>query len=137
MEANCGETAVEEAQMDPCGICGKRVMQHCLRCTCRKWVHARYARVKATNRMTERCLRKKCSGISNGSGEVEEQETMYMNNQKMDYFCYLNDMINSGGGCEIAVARKCRYGWMKFNKLASVLRDRRVTMEMKMCKTCV
>ena len=90
--------------MDPCGICSKRVMDNSIRCTtCREWVHMRYAKVKACNRMAEKCLCKKCSETGNGSGEVEEQETMHMDIQKMDYFCCLGNMINSGGECEIAV----------------------------------
>ena len=44
---------------------------------------------------------------SDGSGEVEAQETMHMDDvQKLDRSCYLADMINSGGGCEITVARR-------------------------------
>ena len=58
---------------------------------------------------------------------------------RVDRFCYLGDVINSGGGCEIAVARRSRFGWIKFNELASILCGRRFTMKMKgkIYKACV
>ena len=32
------------SKVDPCGICGKRVMSNAVLCTvCKKWMHARYA----------------------------------------------------------------------------------------------
>ena len=38
---------VEEAKVDPCGVCGKRVMSNSAKCRlCEKWVHARCAGVK-------------------------------------------------------------------------------------------
>ena len=65
---------------------------------------------------------------------------MYMGDvEKMDRFCYLRDTISSGGGCEIAVSRRCRLGWIKFNEQASILAGRRITMRVrgKICKACV
>ena len=36
------------AKIDLCGVCGKRVKVNCVRCmTCKKWIHARCARVKS------------------------------------------------------------------------------------------
>ena len=73
---------------------------------------------------------KKCWEVSNGV--VEEQEGMYIGDvEKVDKFCYLGDTINSGGGCEIAVLRRCRLEWIKFSELVSILAGRRLTMRIK------
>ena len=132
LEACGGGIAVEESKEDPCGVCGKRVMRNsCICTTCQKWIHAKCAGVKKiTNRMAENFVCKKCRDIRNGSRN--EQEQLYMGEvDKVDRFCYLGDTINSGGGCEIAVARRCRLGWVKFNELASILTSRRFTMRSK------
>lgn len=50
--------------------------------------------------------------ISNGV-EEEEHEGMYMGDvEKADGFCYLEDAINSSGGCERlqCMVRRCRLG---------------------------
>ena len=66
------------------------------------------------------------------NGEVEEQKGMSMGDvEKVDRFCYLGDTINSGGGCEIAVSRRCRLGWKTFNELVSILAGRRLIMRIK------
>ena len=78
MEASGGKTAVEEANVNLCGICSKCV--NSIRCTtCQKLVHVRCARAKnVTNRITERFMSKKSSGTSDGSAKVEQQETIHM-----------------------------------------------------------
>ena len=41
------EGEVTVSKIDPCGICGKRVMANSVLCVkCRKWIHRRYANVK-------------------------------------------------------------------------------------------
>ena len=57
LKVNLGKTKVMEssgsgvvvlAKIDPCGVCGKRAKVNCVRCmTCKKWIHARCARVKS------------------------------------------------------------------------------------------
>ncbi|XP_033103449.1 uncharacterized protein LOC117106208 [Anneissia japonica] len=58
---------------------------------------------------------------------------------RVDRFCYLGDTLNSGGGCEIAVAWRSRVGWSKCNELAMVLCGRRFSWGIKgrIYKACV
>ena len=56
LKVNLGKTKVVEsgggevvvlAKIDPCGVCSERTKVNCVRCkTCKKWIHARCARVK-------------------------------------------------------------------------------------------
>ena len=37
-----------KSKIDPCGICGRRVMTNTVLCTqCGNWVHGRYAKIKS------------------------------------------------------------------------------------------
>ena len=57
----------------------------------------------------------------------------------MQQFVYLGDVLNEGGGCEIAVSRRCHLGWARFNEMASVLCRRRFSWKLrgKVYKACV
>ena len=48
-------------------------------------------------------------------------------------------LCGCNGGCEIAVSRRCRLGWIKFNELGSILTGRRHTMRIKgkIYKACI
>ena len=44
---NGAECEVSTSKVDPCGICGKRVMTNSVLCVkCGKWIHGRCAKVK-------------------------------------------------------------------------------------------
>ena len=48
MESGGGSGIGVLAKIDPCDVCGKRAKVNCVKCkTCKKWVHARCARVKS------------------------------------------------------------------------------------------
>ena len=46
-------------------------------------------------------------------------------------FCYLDDMLSAGGGCEIAVTNRVKTAWKKFRELLPVLTSHHLSY-----KTC-
>ena len=47
MMVSGAEGEIVRSKVDPCGICGKRVMSNAMLCTvCKKWIHARCPRTK-------------------------------------------------------------------------------------------
>ena len=42
-------------------------------------------------------------------------------------FCYLGDMLSSGGGCEMAVTTRVKTAWKKFRELLPVLTSRHLS----------
>ena len=42
-------------------------------------------------------------------------------------FCYLGDMLCSGGGCDSAIAARCCVAWGKFTKLLPVLTSKHLS----------
>ena len=54
-------------------------------------------------------------------------------------FCYLGDMLCSGGGCDSAIAARCCAAWGKFRKLLPVLTTRHLSPKIrgKVYEACV
>ena len=54
-------------------------------------------------------------------------------------FCYLGDMLCSGGGCDSAIAARCCVAWGKFRKLLPALTSRHLSPEIrgKVYVTCI
>ena len=88
-----------KSKIDPCGVCGRRVMANSVLCTkCGNWVHGRCAKIKrATARLAMHfvCLKRK--GVMEWTVDLitklcNELETV-------NGFCYLGDKLNASGGC--------------------------------------
>ena len=140
MENSGGSGVVVLAKIDPCGVCGKRAKVNCVKCkTCKKWIHARCARVKRVFcRMNENfefrvCMNgsnEECKNASNGClGELERVKS----------YCYLGDNVNGGGGSELVVTRRIGLGWKAFNSVSSMLCGKRHRWNIKgqIYRTCV
>ena len=137
MKVNLGKTKVTEssgggwvvvlAKIDPCGVCGKRAKENCVRCKTYKWIHARCARVKRVSlrmngnfkcRVCMNGAKVECKNASNGClGELE----------KVNSYCYLRDNVNGGRESELAVTRRIGLGWKAFNSVSSMLCGKRHT----------
>ena len=57
----------------------------------------------------------------------------------VDKFCYLGDMIGSGGGAEDAPSMKVKCTWGKFRQLSPIFMARRTLLKLKgnVYRTCV
>ena len=57
----------------------------------------------------------------------------------VDRFCYLEDMIGSGGGAEEASWMRVKCAWGKFRELTPILTARRASLKLKgkVYRTCV
>ena len=138
LQASGRKGVIVEVKEDPCGVYGKRVKQNSMECTrYKRRVHARCAKVeKVSNRLAVNFVCSKCL-IGN---DLDEEDGQYLIGvEKVQQFVYLGDVLNEGGGCEIAVSRRCHPGWARFNELASVLCGKRLswTLRGKVYKACV
>ena len=137
MRVNLGKTKLivsgmkEEAfdsKIDPCGVCGTRVMSNSVLCrACGKWVHAR---------CTEK---KKVSVYVNKNFKGSADEKLCDGVETVSKFTYLGDRLNATGGCETAVTARLRIGCMKFRECSEILKGRRFSLKMKgkIYKSCV
>ena len=124
-----GEVAV--SKVDPCGICGKRVMANSVLCVkCGKWIHGRCPKVKrVTSRLGRDFVCGRCKKQADGLAEpvedlCEEVETVRG-------FCYLGDRVNASGGCEAAVTARARIGWVKFRECGELLNSKKFSLKVK------
>ena len=133
------EGEIVRSEVDPCGICGKRVMSNAVLCTvCKKWIHARCAQTKkVSSSFAQQFICRRCEDI--GDGKKEPVEVLCDEVETVKGFCYLGDGLNASDGCETAVTARVRIGWMKFRERGELSLGRRVSLKMKgmVYRSCV
>ena len=120
-----------KSKIDPCEVCGRRVMANSVLCTkCGNWVHGKYANIKrATARLATHFVCSKCKGIMEGT--VDSIEKLWNEVEAVNGFCYLGDRLNASGGCEAAVTAGVRIGWVRFRECGELLLGNRFPLKMK------
>ena len=116
------------SKVDPCGICGKRVMANSVKCG--KWIHGRYAKVK---RVSSRLGRDLVCGRCKKQADrlVKPVEELCEEVETVRGFCYLGDRVNASGGYEAAVTARARIGWVKFRECGELLNSKRFSLKVK------
>ena len=115
------EGEVSVSKVDPCGICGKRVMANSVLCVkCGKWIHGRCTKVKrVTSRLGRDFVCGRCKKQADGLVEPVRG------------FCYLGDRVNASGGCKAAVTARARIHWVKFRECGELLNTKRFSLKVK------
>ena len=74
MMVSGAEGEVVRSRVDPCGICGKRVMSNAVWCTlCKKWIHARCTKMKKVScSFAQQFVCRRCEDIGDGKEEPVE-----------------------------------------------------------------
>jgi len=119
----------------PCGVCKKGVGANSILCSsCSKWIHKRCSGLSGKLKDDPNF---KCRTCVNADGRGPVQVTVKSEladggtMERVDTFCYLGDMIGSGGGVEEATRTRVRCAWGKFNELAPILTKRGVSLKVK------
>ena len=125
------EGELYKSKIDPCGVCGRRVMANSVLCTkCENWVHGKCAKIKrVTARLAMHFVCLKCKGIMEGT--MDSIEKLCDEVETVNGFCYLGDRLNASGGCEAAVTARVRIGWVRFRKCGELLLGNRFPLKMK------
>ena len=76
-----------KSKIDPCGVCGRRVMANSVLCTkCRNWVHGTSAKIKrVTARLAMHFVCSKCQGMMKGT--VDSIEKLCDEVERINGFC--------------------------------------------------
>ena len=119
-----------KSKIDPCGVCGKRVMANSVLCTkCRNWTHGKCAKIKRVT--TKSAMHFVCSKCEVRKGMRDSIEKLCDEVDTVNGFCYLGDRLNASGGCEAAVTARVRIGWMRFRECGDLLLGNRFPSKMK------
>ena len=120
-----------KSKIDPCGVCGRRVIANSVLCTkCGSWVHGKCAKIKrVTARLAMHFVCSKCKGIMEGT--VDLIEKLCDEVERVNGFCCLGDRQNASGGCEAAVTARVRIGWVRFRECEELLLGNRFPLKLK------
>ena len=97
-----------KSKIDPCGVCGRRLMANSVLCTkLKNWIHSSCAKIKrVTARLAMHFICSKSKGIMEG---VVEWWKLCSKVDTVNVLCYFGDTLNSSGGCEVAVTARVRF----------------------------
>ena len=153
LRVNMGKTKIMESGINldvlkksgkyPCGVCltGGGSTNAILCGGCERGVHKKCSGIKGRLIPDSefRCAR--CLGTARAIDERQFLE-VEVGNEKLEVvleFCYLWDMLSSGGGCELAAITRCKCARGKFRQLLPLLTNRQVPLltRGKMYSSCV
>ena len=125
---------VEDSGKYPCGVCHKGVGRNSILCVlCKKWIHKKCSGIVGCLQVNESYS---CPMCTQGGlvQELECNELLLGNDGKLECvrnFCYLDDMLGDGGGCEVAFRARVRCAWNKFREFAPFLISRGASLKLK------
>ena len=113
----------------PCAVCRTGVGNNSIYCNgCKLWVHKKCSGLqRLTPNPDYRCAR--CMGNARPI-DGRPQSEVEVGPDKLGVvasFCYLDDMLSAGGGCEMAVTTRVKTAWKKFMELLPVLTSRHLS----------
>ena len=137
-----GLDLLERSGKFPCAVCCKGVGVNSILCsTCNLWVHKKCSGIagRITNNPLYVCPR--CQGTARPidgrpiTDTVVDRDNLDVENA----FCYLGDMLSSGGGCDQAIKTRCSVAWGKFRKLLPILSSKHIPLVVrgKVFSACV
>ena len=129
MVSGIGLDTLSDSGKNPCAVCRKGVGSNSIFCgRCDHWVHKRCSGVKGKLKNDPNFICPRCADLARPiDGRVITEVVVDGKNlEVVDQFCYLGDMIASGGGCMSAITNRCRVAWASFKKLLPVLTSRQI-----------
>ena len=136
-----GVDPAQNTEKYPCSVCSKGAGSNSIQCTkCKQWVHAQCSRLKGKLAEVKDFVCNSCS--SPPQDKCEEEENIVIGNssyEAVQQFCYLGDMLSTGGGAEASSATRTRCAWKKFRELLPILSSHTFSLKKKgsFCQACV
>ena len=120
-----------KSKIDPCGVCGRRIMANSVLCTkCGNRVHGKCANIKrVTARLAMHFVCLKCKGIMEGT--MDSIEKLCDEVETVNGFCYLGDRLNASSGCEAAITARVKIGWVRFRECGELLLGNKFPLKIK------
>ena len=126
-----GLNTIKESGNYPCGVCLKGVGVNSIYCSnCKHWIHKRCSKVSGPIKSNVNFKCQRCQGLAPAIDKRDMLNVVVDNEsiEVVDSFCYLGDMITSGGGCSEATVVRCRTAWKKFKELLPLLTSKSISL---------
>ena len=102
----------EETGRYPCAVCRKGVGSSSIQCSkCTKWVHKRCSGMRTLTNMARFACRRCTNSSESGRSECRKLGIGDEYIEKVDRFCYLGDMVSSGGDNTDAIRTRVKAVW--------------------------
>ena len=114
----------------PCSVCLSGTGSNSILYThCLGWVHKKCSGLKGPLKANPhfKCLR--CAGVARpiDGRPLTEVGTGDDKLEVVTDFCYLGDMLSSGGGCELAAGTRCKTAWKQIRELLPILTNKHIS----------
>jgi hypothetical protein len=133
----CCKTRTGQAENSgrwPCAVCKTGVGANSLNCTgCKHWVHKKCSGLTGSLNVVGFVCSRCVHGRARETAEVRKEMEIDGGGKVecVGKFCYLGDMIGSGGGAEEASRARVRCAWAKFRELSPLLTARGASLKVK------
>ena len=142
MVSGVGLDVLKDSGKYPCAVCRKGVGANSICCSkCLHWVHKKCSLISGKLTADPDYVCPRCRGLSRPIDGRPETEIVVdgVSLEVVDEFCYLGDMLGSGGGCANAITTRCGIAWGKFRDLLPILTSRHLPLHVRgrVFSTCV
>ena len=126
----------------PCSVCLSGTGRNAILCgKCSSWVHKKCSGINGRLIADPEYVWPRCLGNARpiDGRPIKEVEVDGHKLDVVSQFCYLGDMLSSGGGCELAATVRCKTAWGKFRELIPILTNRHIALPTRgrIYSTCV
>ena len=126
----------------PCSVCLTGTGSNAILCgNCSSWVHKKCSGIKGTLVADPDYKCPRCLGTARpiDGRPIKEVDVDGEKLEVVAQFCYLGDMLSSGGGCDLAATVRCKTAWGKFRELLPILTNRHLPLPTRgrIYSTCV
>jgi len=113
------QKVMQKAARWPCGVSGRGVGNNSIWCTnCQKWVHKKCSGINGSmSKVMKSFICRGCVNPVTDTGCTSVDIGVNANQELVDKFCYLGDMLSVDGDADAAVENRIRIGWNKFRQL--------------------
>ena len=137
-----GLNVLKDSGRFPCAVCRKGVGANSINCPrCQHWVHKKCSGIQGRLSADPDFVCLRCQGRAQPI-DGRPVSCIQLGNTTLDVeseFCYLGDVLSSGGGCMQAIIARCNAAWGKFKKLRPILTSRHLSPQIrgKVFNVCV
>jgi len=126
------QKVMQKAVRWPCDVCGRgdNCGNNSIQCTsCQKWTYRKCSGIKGSMyKVMKTFICRGCMNPVTGTGCTSVDIGVNENQELVDKFCYLGDMLSVDGDAHVPVENRVRIEWNKFRQLVPLLSNKGMSL---------